>query len=154
VIRVNFGWPLVAVVFAGCAFHKTPYITYTGHHNFADTAVFASVDARFPTMDARIKDVDGVRPAYVQAGCPYWVRVLPGRHTLVVHCVLDPKMFSGIIEYEVVDLTAAMADMRPRHVYAAGYDRNGDEVHLIVEGLPPRSFSTTDAVRSPRFSMP
>jgi hypothetical protein len=33
-------WPPWA--FGGCAFHQTPYLTYEGHHDFADTVVFAS----------------------------------------------------------------------------------------------------------------
>ena len=98
----------LALITIGCAFHKTPFIAYTDkNHPLSDTSVFSTAPRGLfnpPRTAIAITGIDGVSRScfFSEAGCPVWVRVLPGDHT-----------FST--DFIKVNVT----DMRPRHVYVA-----------------------------------
>ena len=99
----------VALVTSGCAFHNTPFIAYADKtHPLSDTSVFSIVPqgASSPLRGkVGITDIDGVPTSCIEAGCPRWVRVLPGDHTFTV------AFFGGV----------KVTGMKPRHVYVAQF---------------------------------
>jgi hypothetical protein len=125
----------IALLLSGCAFHQTPYVTYAGHHELRDTAVFAAFTTVPPDAESRIVAVDGEKPSCAQVGCPFWVRVLPGTHTFVARYKFDLGLGGRMITIHYVDLVIAVADMKPRHVYATHYTRHGEQFEVSADDL-------------------
>jgi len=127
---------LVCFSLTACTFHQTPYITYEENVDIAETAVFSALDETSTHYnDTRVFGVDGVQPSCAQVGCPYWVRVIPGKHVFHVRYTSDPHwnyMSSG---FNYANLEVVLEDMKPRHVYVMRFSRNGDEIGYRVEDL-------------------
>jgi len=119
-----FAIVILVLITSGCAFHKTPFIAYANkNHPLSDTSVFTTAPRGIPNPPRTaiaITGIDGVSRScfFSEAGCPVWVRVLPGDHT-----------FST--DYIKVDV----ADMKPRHVYVAHVKRLEGRVVVEVEDL-------------------
>lgn len=125
------GLVFLAMLIGGCAFHQTPYVMYEGDVPLANTAVFSSLDDRAtPRNESRIHSVDGKPTSCVQAGCPYWVRVLPGAHQFLVRYLLP-----GIPVQRYANVPVQVPDMKPRHVYVARYQLSGNTVRVTFEDL-------------------
>ena len=105
---------------------------YEGNPPLSDTTVFSASDhTRTKYIDARVIAVDGKETSCVQAGCPYWVRVLPGVHTFRVRYTTDLG-FGGYKEIvsRVATVNIEIEDMRPMHVYEARYRESSDKQTL------------------------
>ena len=102
----------------------------------SETAVFSAMDERFTTQHAaQVKAVDGNKTSCAQAGCPFWVRVLPGRHVFSVYFTSDHSWSMTRSSYKYVDLEIEINDMRPRHVYVVRYKAEGDQITYTVEDM-------------------
>lgn len=106
---------LTGVALSGCAFHHQPFVAYLDKgHAVADTAIFALSPQEGAV--AEIPRVDGMRTSCWQAGCPFWVRVLPGTHSFM----FDYKIYSG---NQIISLREpqeiVVESMLPGHVYKA-----------------------------------
>jgi hypothetical protein len=106
---------------------------YEGNVPLSGTAVFVSHDDKSTIFtDSRITSANGKQTSCIQAGCPYWVRVLPGRNSFVVHYTSSHSM-SG---HDYADVTVEIPDMQPRHVYVARYRRPDDQgVRVEIQDL-------------------
>ncbi|MBX3621877.1 MAG: hypothetical protein KF891_18045 [Rhizobacter sp.] len=126
---------VLAVPLVGCAFHRAPYVMYDGSPPLQNTAVFASVDQETGTdVVATVTSVDGKPTSCAEAGCPLWVRVLPGKHTFAVRYTADIHM-SG---YSYANLVFTLENMKPLHVYHARYIQTDGRVVARVEDLGER----------------
>lgn len=114
---------LAAVLVSACAYHRQPYLMYEGRVPLGETSVFSSVDEK-ALVEARIEEADGRRPSCAQAGCPYWVRVLPGTHSFKVK-----------LSYQGAVFEISVADMKARHVYAVHYYASDKKQQCYVEDL-------------------
>ncbi|MFT4170912.1 MAG: hypothetical protein QM639_00010 [Rhodocyclaceae bacterium] len=123
---------VVFVSLSGCAFHQKPYVMYDGSVPLSNTAVFASFDTTSSTPhDSRIQTADGKKTSCIQVGCPYWVRVLPGRHSFDVHYMSHIAMTG----HRFADFHVVVPEMKPRHVYVTRYREIGERVSVAVEDL-------------------
>jgi hypothetical protein len=126
------------LLLAGCAFHRTPFATYEGNLPLANTAVFAAFDYKSEGALINIPFVDGKEMPKFDAGYPYWVRVLPGRHTFTVRYNWDYGLSVGTVTWKTVDLPIEIPEMMPLHVYAARYTRRGNRVSVSIEDIGER----------------
>ncbi len=123
-------------VLAGCATTTgtaTPITrAFNGEHPQADTAVFIATDTKTPTPSfGRIHYVDNQQYGCLINGCPYAVRVKPGRHEFKVRYTGD--LNNGLYKEAFVRVEF---DMKPRHVYVARYYIDADKQVLAkVEDL-------------------
>jgi len=123
---------LLAASLTGCAFHRTPYVMFEGSPPLSETAVFAAFDNKVTKFnDPRIRMVDGKDTSCAQAGCPFWVRVKPGKHVFDVRYSTNFRL-SG---YNFADASLIVEDMKPRHVYVVRYVESGGGVRITVEDL-------------------
>ena len=119
-----FAIATLALITTGCAFHKTPFIAYADkNHPLSDTSVFSTAPQGLPNPPRTaiaITGIDGVSRScfFSEAGCPVWVRVLPGDHTFTT-------------DFIKVNVTG----MRPRHVYVAHVKSVEGRVVAEVEDL-------------------
>lgn len=83
----------------------------------------------------QIVSVDGVNMSCVQAGCPIYVRVLPGDHTFKVRL----SIYDSVATYRQGEADLTIKEMKPRHVYEAQYvvDGNRFSVSSIDLGENP-----------------
>jgi hypothetical protein len=126
----------IAVLLSGCAFHRTPYVTYEGSPPLSGTAVFASFDEEtVKSNDSRIQSVDGKGTPCSEVGCPYWVRVLPGKHVFSVHYTANHQFVFNGITFKSANLSIEVPDMKPSHVYVARYRQVEGRVDFTVEDL-------------------
>jgi hypothetical protein len=117
---------------AGCAstFHQAPFIAYEDKSRpLSDTSVFSALD-KDRRSESRIARVDGVPTSCFQVGCPYWVRVPPGRHVFTVNYLVP-----GLSSSKYADVEVIVEDMKPRHVYRATYIGDGASVAASVQDL-------------------
>ena len=127
---------ICALTMAGCSFHKSPYPMYEGSVTLSKTAVFSAFDtAQTKFFDARITHVDGKETSCALAGCPYWVRVLPGDHTFRIVYKFNFGMNAGIIGNLAATTTLDLQDMKPLHVYETKYEEAGTKVYFRVKDL-------------------
>ena len=113
----------LALITSACAFHTKPFIAYSDKtHPLSDTAVFSVVpqgaSSRRPSSGG-ITHIDGIPTSCFEAGCPMWVRVLPGDHSFTVAYFGEAKV-SG---------------MRPRHVYVVHFRTTKPLAVVSVEDL-------------------
>jgi hypothetical protein len=127
---------LATVLLSGCAFHRTPYVMHEGSPPLSSTAVFASFDeSSVKFNDSRIRSADGKDTSCFEVGCPYWVRVLPGKHVFSVRYTANHQWSYMSSGFNYADLSIEVPDMKPGHVYVARYRETGDRVAVIVEDL-------------------
>jgi hypothetical protein len=132
----------LVLIASGCAFHTQPFMAYADRtHPLSDTSVFSTVapGASNPLRNSPlITDIDGVPTSCIEAGCPIWVRVLPGDHTFTIRNYGEVKV-SG---------------MRQRHVYVArGQAIAGHAVVSVVDlgENPDYGFKVRDKYRRVAF---
>ena len=120
----------------GCAFHQSPYLTYSEKLNLNETAVFSSLDDKAVTFnESRIHLVDGTKTSCVQVGCPYWVRVKPGKHTFKVVYTSNHSWDLNSSGYSVSNLEITVDDMKPKHVYVMRFSEKEGKLSYFVEDL-------------------
>lgn len=105
---------------------------YDGDHPRADTAVFIATDTKTPTPSfGRIHFTDNKQYGCLVNGCPYAVRVKPGRHEFKVRYAGD--LNNGLYKEAFIRVEF---DMKPRHVYVARYYQDADKQVLAkIEDL-------------------
>jgi hypothetical protein len=117
-MRPVFLLAIVMSSISGCAFHTRPYIAYANSgHPQADTAVF-SVQGLKGNALGQVVQVDGRDTSCVQAGCPVWVRVIPGNHTFRIRYSIYNN---GIASHLQGETDFELRDMRARHAYEANF---------------------------------
>lgn len=127
---------LVPVLSACSSFHQTPHIAYAGAIPLAQTAIFASWDARTATTnDSRVAAVDNRELSGFTEGNPYWVRVLPGKHVFRIRYTTNHQMTRNGPTYAWAILDLEVDNMQPRHVYVARYSENEGKVRVTAEDL-------------------
>ena len=120
---MRFSVVTALLMLAGCAFHTKPYVAYEGSHQLSNTSVL-SVGAGDGNSLAGIAKADGKGTSCAQAGCPYWVRVLPGKHTFQI----SYKIFdNGIASHRVGETELTLDDMKPKHVYEVRFEATADK---------------------------
>lgn len=136
---------VLMIMLSGCAFHRTPFAMYEGSPPISETAVFASFDERSVKFnDSRIQAVDGRQTSCIEVGCPYWVRVLPGRHVFSVRYTANYHWNFQSSGFNFADLQIEVPEAKPRHVYVARYKEVGDRLMVVVEDLGEKpSFGIT-----------
>lgn len=126
---------LLAISFLfGCTTGHAPFVAYDQQVPLAQTSVFMAMSYEGVGMVTQIKKVDGKDTPCWQAGCPLWVRVLPGTHTFLVQYQSNFRVGSmpGTIASNIATLEITVADMLPRHVYQASYSEEGGIVRARI----------------------
>lgn len=119
------------LVLSGCAVNQAPAIMYSEKTPINDTAVFAAFDRT--DRGPHIELVDGKKTPCAEAGCPAWVRVLPGKH---VFSIRDARYGGPGSVNAFQFFTIELQDMKPRHVYATHYQQYGGSIsNWTVEDL-------------------
>ncbi|ASU37148.1 hypothetical protein hmeg3_01785 [Herbaspirillum sp. meg3] len=126
---------ILSLSLSGCAFHQAPYITYEGTPALSETAVFAAFDERQPGSHANILAVDGKATTCVQAGCPAWVRVLPGQHDFTVRYSAHFELGVGTYNWKRADTVVTVPAMKAAHVYQTRYRESADKLSVTVDDL-------------------
>jgi hypothetical protein len=75
---------------------------------------------------AQIISVDGKNTSCAQAGCPIWVRVIPGDHAFKLRL----SIYDGVSKYRQGEADFVIKDMKPRHVYEAQYVIEGEHFQV------------------------
>ena len=120
----------------GCAFHQTPYIMHGENVPITNTAVFVSLDDKATKInDSRIQSVNNKETSCFKVGCPYWVRVQPGRHTFNILYTSNHHWNLNQSGYTYANLSIEIKNMKPRHVYVARYREENKQVKFTVEDL-------------------
>jgi hypothetical protein len=118
---------------AGCA-TTTPPIdqAYEGTHRLSDTAVFIATDTKTATESyGQIHFVNDKPTNCWAQGCPFAVRVKPGRHKFAIRYAGERKMDV----YNAAKILVEF-DLQPRHVYIARYTTLANkEVVAKIEDL-------------------
>ncbi|WP_158527797.1 hypothetical protein [Pseudomonas sp. URMO17WK12:I1] len=102
----------------------------------ANTAVFVSLDDRTTKInDSRIQSVNNKETSCFKVGCPYWVRVQPGRHIFNVLYTSNHHWNLNQMGHTYAHLSIEIQNMKPRHVYVARYREESNQVDFTVEDL-------------------
>ena len=116
---------LLLALLSGCAFHASPYVTYENDkHPLSDTAVLSTMGMKGNVL-AQLVSVDSKNMSCAQAGCPIWVRVLPGDHTFKFRLSIYEATVTRQGEAELI-----IKDMKPRHVYETNYVIEGNQFRV------------------------
>jgi hypothetical protein len=138
------GFVVAVALLSGCTFHHEPYVAYESATPLSNTAVLVVTD-HDPGISGVIgvKAVDGRETSCAQAGCPVWVRVLPGTHQFVLEARLNHRLSASGIVQNVWTPKFTIQDMKPRHVYKARIQR-GNELTVTVSDLGKSSDFSLD----------
>jgi hypothetical protein len=132
---------LMTTVLLGCTAHHAPYIAYEEKVSLSQTSVFLAVNQNKNNglIVAEVTRTDGKDMPCPSAGCPVWVRVLPGEHKFTVLCRSNFSLAGSFISFSEVKLEVPLPNMMPRHVYQASYrETNGGlSVQIIDHGENP-----------------
>lgn len=127
-----------ALLMAGCAVHHKPYVAHDPSIPLNQTAVFSVVTDTPAAGALEIIAIDGKETSCVQAGCPVWARVAPGKHTFALRFRGDYTVQAGSIHWKTATLSVEVPEMRSRHVYHAVHQRTGSSVQVKVNDLGER----------------
>lgn len=145
----------IGAVTVGCApntFHRKPWPAYSEVNTpISQTAVFSAVAVGWQA--AEVKEIDGKATSCFSAGCPTWVRVLPGRHTFKIRYY---KNFEGVVYSG--DSTVVVENMVAGHVYHAKYvvgttpdGKRGYSASVVDLGANSNYTYEIEGVRYPAF---
>jgi hypothetical protein len=137
IIGLKVASPVVFLLFiavtsiSGCATNQTPQITYSDSARpLSQTAVVLTARVK-NGYDLKIVKVDGKPTSCIEVGCPVWVRVAPGKHTVTFRYQGDWDLGPGVITYKEafadVELTAGA-----RHLYIAEYSTANDKLSVVL----------------------
>lgn len=126
---------MLTLLLVGCAFHQKPFEMYDSSLDKSETTVFSSIgEGNTKYTEARIVSVDGMETSCVQAGCPYWVRLAPGDHTITVHYQTDFALRMNEIRHNLAELEIQVKGMESKHVYGVKYSElNGSVASEVID---------------------
>jgi len=132
----------MTVFLLGCTTQHAPFQAYEQKVPLSQTAVFMAMNQTGPLIQSRINQTDGKDMPCAVAGCPYWVRVLPGTHSFVLdyRSNFDVGLVTaGAVSWTGAGLEVNVPNMLPKHVYRASYWESDGKVHLNVVDLGENS---------------